>query len=135
MYCMVRSVSSSIETARGSVTVESFRSTSSVAIPCMPRMLARVRPVGPAPTTTTCIASAPTSAAHDRGAPQVQRALLVPPGARRARCVAHLEVRRDLEEVPVRILHHEEDVVARAVPPDAPVDRDARGSHAVGPRD
>ncbi len=44
-----------MDTARGSCTVVALRSTTSTSIPAKPRELARVSPVGPAPTTTTLL--------------------------------------------------------------------------------
>src|SRR4029434_7085962 len=128
MYCIVRSDSSSIETARGSPTVAALRSTTSVRITCMPRMLASVRPVGPAPTMRTSMSVfVMASAPHDRGAPQVQRALFVRPDARRPFGFATFELGRDLDQVVVGILDHEKEIVAGAVATDAPVQRHARG--------
>ena len=50
---MLRSDSSSIDTARGSLTVLALASTSSVGMPNMPSTLAATSPVGPAPAITT----------------------------------------------------------------------------------
>lgn len=53
MACMVRSDSSSSETARGARTVPALRSSTTTRSPARPSKFARVSPVGPAPMIAT----------------------------------------------------------------------------------
>src|SRR5262245_6801566 len=62
------------------------------------------------------------SAPHEARAPQVERALAVVPHPRRHLVGHDLELGGDLEQVAVRVLAHQEQVVARPVPPWPPPD-------------
>src|SRR5712691_4675757 len=73
------------------------------------------------------------SASHETRTPQVERALLVRPGAPRDLVRHDLELGRDFDEIALRVLDHEEEVVARSMPPRSPPQLDAAARHDIGP--
>src|SRR5690349_14542978 len=75
----------------------------------------------------------PRSAPHETGTPEVERALLVLPAALLDIVGDDLELGRDLDEIALRVLDHEEEIVARPVAPGSPPERDPEACHVVGP--
>src|SRR5258708_3762165 len=73
------------------------------------------------------------SASHETGTPQVERAFLVRPGTLLDRVGYDLELGRDLDEIALRVLYHEEKIVARSMSPRPPPQLDAPRRQVIGP--
>src|SRR5438270_5843809 len=137
---MVRSASSSIDTARGSCTVVGLRSRTRTRRTWSPSRFARVSPVGPAPMIATAYRrgvmpsmARPGSTSEERLTPLVEGVLLVRPDTHRPIAVHDLELGRNLDPVAVRIVDHDEEVVPGAVPARPPDELDALAGEVIRP--
>src|SRR6185503_7502450 len=74
-----------------------------------------------------------SSGTHPRRAPKVERALLMGPGAIGRARLEPLQLGGELDLVALRVLDHEEEIVAGPVATRAPPERDAQRPHAIGP--
>src|SRR5579883_2827551 len=73
------------------------------------------------------------SASHEARAPAIERPLFMRPGALLDRVGNNLQLGRELDEASLRILDHEEEIVAGAMSPRSPPQRRAARRHRVRP--
>src|SRR5471030_463453 len=83
---------------------------------------------------TRIVQSSPRmSAAHKAGAPEIQGTFLVLPRTLLDAVLHDLELGRNLDQIAVRVLDHEEEVIAGTVAPRSPPQGDPDSRHVVGP--